>query len=97
MCGINMGETAEVLAKEFQISRGIQDEFALSSHHKTARAATEGFFKDEIAPVILPHDPQTVVEADVGPEPTKPWKPFKSSSPFSIKNLEASQLATASP
>ena len=34
-CGLNMGETAEVLAREFRISRERQDEFALESHRRT--------------------------------------------------------------
>src|SRR3989344_2047575 len=36
VCGLNMGETAEVLAKEFGISREEQDEFALMSHKRAA-------------------------------------------------------------
>ncbi len=46
-----MGETAEVVAKRYQISREAQDEYALSSQQRTARAQGEGFFKGEIAPI----------------------------------------------
>ena len=38
VCGLNMGQTAEVLAREFEISREEQDQFALESHHKAAAA-----------------------------------------------------------
>ena len=38
VCGLNMGETAEVLAREFRIRRGRQDEFALASHQRTIAA-----------------------------------------------------------
>jgi len=46
-----MGETAEVLAEEFKISRADQDVFALSSHQKAIQAVRTGKFKDEIVPV----------------------------------------------
>jgi acetyl-CoA acetyltransferase family protein len=46
-----MGDTAEVVAKRYQISREAQDEYALSSQQRTARAQQEGFFKEELAPL----------------------------------------------
>jgi acetyl-CoA acyltransferase len=46
-----MGDTAEVVAKRYRISREAQDEYALSSQQRTARAQSEGFFKGEIAPM----------------------------------------------
>jgi acetyl-CoA acetyltransferase family protein len=46
-----MGNTAEVVAKRYNISREAQDEYALSSQQRTARAQQEGFFDGEIAPM----------------------------------------------
>jgi acetyl-CoA acetyltransferase family protein len=46
--GLNMGETAEVLAREFEIGRPAQDEFALRSHLRAA--AAEGKLAEEIVP-----------------------------------------------
>src|SRR5215475_7535051 len=46
-----MGDTAEVVAKRYKISREKQDEYALSSQQGAARAQAEGFFKGEIAPM----------------------------------------------
>jgi acetyl-CoA acetyltransferase family protein len=46
-----MGDTAEVVAKRYKISRQAQDEYALSSQQRTARAQQEGFFKEELAPM----------------------------------------------
>lgn len=46
-----MGDTAEVVAKRYQISREAQDEYALLSQQRTARAQREGFFEGEIAPM----------------------------------------------
>lgn len=48
---ISMGETAENLAKKYDISREAQEEFAVSSHHKAAAAAADGKFKDELVPI----------------------------------------------
>ncbi|MBQ5946354.1 3-oxoadipyl-CoA thiolase [Massilia sp. ST3] len=49
----SMPETAENVAREFNINRADQDAFALRSQQRWARAQAEGFFKDEIVPVTL--------------------------------------------
>jgi len=46
-----MGETAEVVAKRYKISRQEQDEYSLLSQKRTARAQQQGFFRDEIVPM----------------------------------------------
>ena len=46
-----MGDTAEIVAKRYKVSRQAQDEYALSSQQRTARAQQEGFFKEELAPM----------------------------------------------
>ena len=46
-----MGETAEVVAKRYGITREMQDEYALVSQQRTARAQQDSFFKEEIAPM----------------------------------------------
>jgi acetyl-CoA acyltransferase len=48
---IAMGETAELVAKRYKIGREAQDEYALSSQQRTARAQQSGFFAGEIAPM----------------------------------------------
>jgi acetyl-CoA C-acetyltransferase len=48
-----MGETAEVLATQYKISREEQDEYALLSQTRAARAIAAGRFSDEIAPVTI--------------------------------------------
>jgi acetyl-CoA acyltransferase len=47
----NMGLTAEAVAKEFEISREDQDQFAFHSHQKAVAAIKSGKFKNEIIPV----------------------------------------------
>ena len=46
-----MGDTAEVVAKRYNVSRQVQDEYSLLSQQRTARAQEEGFFNREIAPI----------------------------------------------
>ena len=63
--GYHMGTTAENVAKEFQITRDQQDEFALASQNKAEAAQTAGRFKDEIIPfVVKTRKGETVVDAD---------------------------------
>jgi acetyl-CoA acetyltransferase family protein len=65
-CGLNMGETAEVLAKEFKISREEQDRFALRSHQLAEKATREGRLAAEIVPVPLPPRYERVITQDNG-------------------------------
>jgi acetyl-CoA C-acetyltransferase len=51
---VHMGETAEILAERFGISRTEQDEFAVKSQNKSEAAIKAGRFKDEIVPVSVP-------------------------------------------
>jgi acetyl-CoA acyltransferase len=46
-----MGETAEVVAKRYHVSREAQDEYALISQQRVARAQQDGFLSGEIAPI----------------------------------------------
>jgi len=65
----SMGETAENVAQRFGITREEQDQFALRSHRLAIQAITEGRFKDEIVPVVIPRkdgDP-VVVDRDEHP------------------------------
>jgi len=51
---IPMGQTAENLARQYNISRQEQDRFALRSHQQAIKATDEGIFAREIVPVRLP-------------------------------------------
>jgi len=48
--GLSMGDHCELMAKEWQITRQQQDEFAFASHQKAARAWQQGFFNDLVVP-----------------------------------------------
>lgn len=64
-CGMIMGSTAEVLAKEFGITREGQDAFALESHLRALRG--KAILREEIVPVIPPPKYKSAVEHDNGP------------------------------
>lgn len=50
---LNMGLTAEAVAKEYEVSRMDQDQFSYNSHQKAINAITKGFFKPGILPVTV--------------------------------------------
>jgi acetyl-CoA C-acetyltransferase len=67
--GYHMGNTAENVAKQWQITRQMQDEFALHSQQKAEAAQKAGKFKDEIVPVtIKTRKGDVVVDADEYPK-----------------------------
>ncbi|MDP9137722.1 MAG: acetyl-CoA C-acyltransferase, partial [Pseudomonadota bacterium] len=52
--GYHMGNTAENVARQWQITRDVQDRFAVASQNKAEAAQKSGRFKDEITPVTVP-------------------------------------------
>ncbi len=67
---LSMGETAEIVAKRYGISREDQDRYALLSQQRVARAQEQGWFDDDIAPIevdraVKQEDGTMVVEKDV--------------------------------
>ncbi|MEE3077841.1 MAG: thiolase family protein [Bdellovibrionota bacterium] len=65
-CGLNMGQTAELLARELGITRSQQDEFANRSHHLATAAIKEGKMAEEIVPLAIGKLDKLLKE-DVGP------------------------------
>jgi len=68
---VSLGETAEIVAEEFHVSREDQDAFAFASQQRSGKAIAEGHFRGEIAPVQVPQrkGPPKVVETDEHPRP----------------------------
>ena len=63
--GYHMGTTAENVASKWQITREMQDVFAVASQNKAEAAQKSGRFKDEISPVTIKHRKgETIVEED---------------------------------
>ena len=81
--GLNMGETAEVLAKEFSITREAQDQFALESHRRASAAREDCFFSGEITPITVAGD---VVDKDDGPRDKQSLDALKKLRPIFDKD-----------
>ena len=64
LCGLNMGETAEVLARRFHIPREEQDAFAMESHRRAISARPQ--LREEIVPIFPPPGYDPILD-DVGP------------------------------
>ncbi|MBN1163267.1 MAG: acetyl-CoA C-acetyltransferase [Candidatus Krumholzibacteriota bacterium] len=65
----HMGNTGEITAERYHVSREEMDEYAYHSHRKAAEAIAEGKFKEEIVPLEIPQrkgDP-VIFETDEGP------------------------------
>ena len=64
----HMGMHAEHIGQKFNVTREMQDEFALTSQQRASKAVADGVFKDEIAPVtVSSRKGDTVVDTDEGP------------------------------
>jgi len=57
----HMGITAENLAEKYQISRADQDQLAVTSHQRAARAIANGYFKEQILPIEIKSRKSTVI------------------------------------
>lgn len=60
--GLSMGQSADLMARQFNISREEQDRYAMESHHKAAAAWDRGFYQTHVVPVATPDG--KVVERD---------------------------------
>ncbi len=96
VCGINMGQTAENLAKEFGISRLEQDEFALRSHERTELSEKDGFFKDEIIPVHVGKE-QNPIDGDIGPRKGQSLAALAKLRPFFDRKFGSVTVGNACP
>jgi acetyl-CoA C-acetyltransferase len=66
---LTMGDTAENVAEQFEISREDQDRFAVKSQERATQAIDQGLFKEEIVPVVIPNKKgePTIVDTDEHP------------------------------
>jgi acetyl-CoA acyltransferase len=95
--GINMGQTAEILAKEWNISREEQDRFALASHQKASAATTNGRLLQEIASVFLPPAFKEFVSQDIGPRAEQTMEQLAKLKPFFDRKYGTITVGNACP
>ncbi len=80
-----MGLTAEAVAKQFNVSREDQDEFAYNSHQKALKAQSEGKFKNQIVPITIE---QTFIN-ESGKKETKSYTVSQDEGPRADTNITA--------
>lgn len=80
VCGLNMGQTAEVLAKEFGLTREEQDQFALASHLRALKARE--ILKEEMIAVIPGPKYKKAVEFDNGPRENQTMEALTKLKPY---------------
>ncbi len=80
--GINMGQTAEILAKEFGLSRKEQDEYSLRSHKLAVAAVKAGKLKPEVISYAIPPDYKEVLSNDSGPREEQTIEALTKLKPF---------------
>lgn len=83
---IHMGETAEELAKKYNISREAQDAAAVQSQHLAAVAQKSGYFVDEIVPVSVPGREVKIIDQDEYLKPGTTIEGLAKLRPCFIKN-----------
>jgi len=96
-CGLNMGQTAEVLAKEFKISREEQDTFALHSHQKVIASQEAGKFKNEIAPFAVPPKFEKILTVDSGPRKNQTLEALAKLKPYFDRKFGTVTVGNACP
>jgi acetyl-CoA acyltransferase len=95
--GLNMGQTAELLAREFHLSRLEQDQFALESHQKAVAAQKNGKLAEEITSLHLPPKFKETVSADIGPRDGQSIEQLGKLKPFFDRKFGTVTVGNACP
>ncbi len=95
--GINMGQTAEVLAKEFDLTREAQDIFAKISHDKAVAAQENGILAQEITPVYTGKNFDKIISEDIGPRKGQSLEKLGKMKPFFDRKNGTVTVANACP
>ncbi len=95
--GINMGQTAEILAKEFGLTREGQDAFAKRSHDRAVDAQENGKLAEEITPVFTGKNFDKIISEDVGPRKGQSLEKLAKLKPFFDRKNGTVTVANACP
>ncbi len=95
--GLLMGDTAEILAREFRISRTEQDEYARESHSRATAAASEGLFRPETIAVPIPPSYAEMLELDHGPRSNTTAEQFAALKPSFNRHTGTVTAGNSSP
>ena len=93
-CGLNMGQTAELLAKDFGISRAEQDRFALESHRRAEIAREK--LREETMDVLVPPEYKVCVRDDNGIRKDQTYEALQKLKPIFEKHTGTVTAGNAS-
>ena len=93
-CGLNMGQTAELLAKDFGISRAEQDHFALESHRRAEISQEK--LREETMDVLVPPDYKVCVRDDNGIRKNQTYEALQKLKPIFEKHTGTITAGNAS-
>ncbi|MFH1208081.1 MAG: thiolase family protein [Candidatus Omnitrophota bacterium] len=93
-CGLNMGQTAELLAKDFGISRAEQDRFALESHRRAEISKEK--LREETMDVLVPPDYKMCVRDDNGIRKNQTYEALQKLKPIFEKHTGTVTAGNAS-
>ncbi len=96
-CGLNMGATADKIARELGITRQQQDEFALLSHKKAVEAQQAGKFNDEILPTAIGERMTQILSQDIGPRDGGTLEKMAKFKPYFEKRTGTVTVANSCP
>lgn len=80
--GLTMGETAELIAKQFRISRNEQDEWALRSHQRASAAQNNNLYRQETLSVFIEPDYKKIIDRDLSVRLHQSMKALQKLRPF---------------
>jgi acetyl-CoA acyltransferase len=95
--GLTMGQTAELVSRDFRVTRAEQDEYALNSHLRAAKAQADGFYVDEIVPIPVAPKYQTMQTTDDGPRANQTLDSLKKLNPAFERQTGSVTAGNASP
>ena len=81
ICGLTMGQTAELVARDFKVTRKEQDYFAFISQERAAKARKDGRFGEEIIPMPYAPTYEKIQDTDDGPRDNQTMEDLKKLSP----------------
>ena len=96
LCGLSMGQTAELVAKDFHVTKLEQDQFALRSQQRAYQAIKEGRLAEEIIPIPLPPSYTTMQQTDDGPRANQTLEALTSLKPIFDKIAGSVTAGTSS-
>lgn len=97
VCGMNMGMTAELLARDFHITREEQDAFALESHQKASAAMEAGVLDEETVPLPVMPEYRDIHYRDEGPRVEQSMARLANLRPYFDRNTGTVTVGNACP